>query len=326
MIISRAPLRISLGGGGTDLPSFYSEHGGFFVSAAIDKYIFVSANRTFDDQYVLKYSDSERVNRVTDIRHPIFREALSYLKIDPAIELSSIADIPAGTGLGSSGTFTVALLKALHAHNRTPIDSHQLAEEACHIEMDRLAEPCGKQDQFIASFGGLTCFEIDTNGTVTISPLQVSTETLQDLETHLLLFFTGYARKAAAMLSDQKARSESGDADMILNLKKTKALGLHIRDALEAGDCLGFAEMMHQHWVNKRARSSGMSNSEIDDCYELAVANGAEGGKLVGAGAGGFLMLYASDPRRVRAALAGTPVRELPFRFDHDGAIVLARS
>jgi D-glycero-alpha-D-manno-heptose-7-phosphate kinase len=326
VIITRTPLRISIGGGGTDLPSYYEQRGGFVISAAIDKYIFISVNRTFTEDYFLKYSQLERVSSIDDIEHAIIRETFRLHHVAPAIELVSTADIPAGTGLGSSGTFTVGLMKALHAYERTPVVAHDLAEEACHLEMNVLGEPCGKQDQYIAAFGGLTCFEFSRDGHVTVSPLRVSTETINDLETHLLLFFTGYSRKASGMLADQKARTQVNDRNMLESLDLTKDLGRRIKAALEAGLCEEFGRLMHEHWEAKRLRSQGMSNSEIDSFYNLAMANGAIGGKLVGAGAGGFLLVYAPEPQRVRGAMSGAGLKEVPFRFDLDGSVVLARS
>lgn len=326
MIITRAPLRISIGGGGTDLPSYYQKRGGFVIAGAIDKYIFISINRTFTDDYFLKYSQLERVDKVDDIDHPIIRESIRLHAVDPAIELVSTADMPSGTGLGSSGTFTVGLLRAIHAYNRTPVVAGDLAAEACFVEMDLLDEPCGKQDQYIAAFGGITCFEFRPDGSVDVSPLRIGAQTLTDLETHLLLFFTGYARKASTILSDQKARSQTDDTDMIANLDRTKEMGYRIKDALEAGRTEEFARIMHEHWLNKRARSDGMSNNDIDRWYETALSAGALGGKLVGAGAGGFLMVYATEPQKVRSALAAEGLTEVPFRFDLDGTVVLARS
>ncbi|MDA3039373.1 MAG: galactokinase [Actinomycetota bacterium] len=326
MIITRTPLRISIGGGGTDLPSYYEHRGGFCISAAIDKYTYISMNTTFSDDYFLKYSELERVDKVADIRHPIIREAFVLHDVGPSVELVSTADMPSGTGLGSSGTFTVGLLRAIHAAQRKPAVVHDLAAEACHIEMDLLGEPCGKQDQYIAAFGGLTCFEFHPDGSVDVSPLRVNVAIINDLETHLLLFFTGYSRRASTILQDQKDRTSSDDATMLENLDRTKEMGFRIRDVLEAGDCEAFGHLMHEHWMNKRGRSSGMSNNDIDAWYQMALDAGAIGGKLVGAGAGGFLMVYAPDPQRVRAALADSGLFEVPFRFDLDGSIVLARS
>jgi D-glycero-alpha-D-manno-heptose-7-phosphate kinase len=325
MLITRTPLRISLGGGGTDLPSYYRQFGGVVISAAINKHVYIGINRTFTDDYFLKYSDLERVRDVRDIRHPIIREALTAHQVGPSLEIVSLADIPAGTGLGSSGTFTVGLLRALYAFKREHVVPGALAEEACHIEIGRLERAVGKQDQYIAAFGGLTCFEFCPDEEVRVSPLRVSNETLHDLEERLLLFFTGYSRTADSILEDQKARSEKDDRAMMENLHHISGIGRRVREALERGDTRGFAALMHEHWEIKRSRSSGMSSGEIDRWYETARANGALGGKLVGAGAGGFLMFYAEDPASVRKAMAGSGLAELRFAFDYDGSSVIVR-
>ncbi len=325
MLITRTPLRISLGGGGTDLPSYYRQFGGIVISAAINKYVYVGINRTFADDYLLKYSELERVRDVADIRHPIFREALTMHKVGPYLEIVSLADIPAGTGLGSSGTFTVGLLKAIYAFEREHVLTGTLAEEACSIEIDRLSRAVGKQDQYIAAFGGLTCFEFCQDDEVRVSPLRITDQTLHDLEERLLLFFTGYSRNAESMLEDQKARSEQGDGAMLENLHAIAEIGRHSREALESGDTPGFAALMHEHWQRKRGRTTGMSTSDIDRWYAAGRANGALGGKLVGAGAGGFLMFYASDPPALRAAMAREGLAELRFSFDHDGSTVIVR-
>ncbi|HET7489585.1 MAG TPA: galactokinase [Acidimicrobiales bacterium] len=325
MIITRTPLRITLGGGGTDLPSYYERHGGFVISAAIDKYVYIGINRTFTDDYFIKYSALERVARIADVAHPIVREALRLHDVAPGVELVSLADIPAGTGLGSSGTFTVGLLRALYAYERSHATAGALAEEACHVEIDLLGQPVGKQDQYIAAFGGLTCFEFRHSGKVQVSPLTLSNDTLYDLEEHLVMFFTGYSRQASKVLEDQKTRSEAGDAAMIDNLHTVKKLGLATKEALEAGDTARFAALMHEHWLHKRERSAGMSSGEINRWYDVGMANGALGGKLVGAGAGGFLLFYTRERPRLRAAMAAEGLTELRFTFDHDGSTVMAR-
>jgi len=325
VIITRTPLRISLGGGGTDLPSYYRHHGGTVVSAAISKYVYIGINRTFTPDYLLKYSEMERVAAVDGIRHPIIREALRLHGLGPGLEIVSLADIPAGTGLGSSGSFTVGLLKALYALRREHVVTGALAEEACRVEIDLLERAVGKQDQYIAAFGGLTCFEFCPDETVRVSPLRISNQTLHDLEEHLLLFFTGYARDADAMLADQRARSQAGDRSMLQNLADIARIGVDVRNALERGDTRGFAESMHEHWERKRARTGGMSSTSIDHWYELARRNGALGGKLVGAGAGGFLLFYADDSARLRRAMSAEGLGELRFTFDHDGAAVIVR-
>jgi D-glycero-alpha-D-manno-heptose-7-phosphate kinase len=326
MLITRTPLRISIGGGGTDLPSYYERFGGFVISAAINRYVYVGINRTFTDDYFLKYSALERVKRVEDIQHPIIRESLRLYPVGPALEIVSMADIPAGTGLGSSGTFTVGLLRALHAFRLEHVSAQAVAEEACRIEIELLNRPVGKQDQYIASFGGITYFEFDRDAAVRISPLRIPEPALQDLEEHLLMFFTGYSREADYVLAEQKQQSEKGDGAMLDNLHFVKELGLSIKDALEAGDTCRFADLMHQHWLHKTKRSSRMSNERINRCYEVGMANGALGGKLVGAGGGGFLLFYARDRIALRQAMAREGLTEVRFTFDHDGSTVVARN
>jgi D-glycero-alpha-D-manno-heptose-7-phosphate kinase len=325
MLITRTPLRISLGGGGTDLPSYYTRHGGFVLAAAITKYVYIGINRTFTDDYFLKYSALERAKRRSEIKHPIIRSALELHSVEPAVEIVSLADIPAGTGLGSSGTFTVGLLRAVHAFKREHITPGDLAEEAAHVEIDLLGEPAGKQDQYIAAFGGITCFEFSPAGEVQVVPLSISTATLHDLEEHLLMFFTGYARDAGTLLADQRQRSESGDASMLSALDYVKELGIEIRDTLRRGDAASFGRLMHEHWLRKRERSQGMSNENVDRWYDLAMANGAIGGKLVGAGGGGFLLFYADDQKALRAAMKQEGLAEVRFGFDFDGSTVVAR-
>ena len=326
MIITKTPLRISLGGGGTDLPSYYQTDGGYVLSAAIDKYVYISVNSTFTDDYLLKYSDLERVEARTDIRHPIIRTACEEMSITPGIEIVSVADIPSGTGLGSSGSFTVGLLHALSIHQHRHTSVHDLATIACDIEINKLSEPVGKQDQFIAAYGGISNLEFSTDGSVTVSRLNLSPSTLIDLESNLLLFFTGYSRSAGSILKDQAQRSTEGDIDMRRNLDETRELGLRIRDELAAGNPRSFGELMNDHWQRKRRRSAGMSNPRIDELYEAGMNNGAVGGKLVGAGAGGFLMFYADDPQRLRDSFRSFGLQEVPFRFDHDGTTLLTRS
>lgn len=324
MIISRTPLRISIGGGGSDLPSYYEQHGGFFISAAIDKYVYIGINRTFAHDYRIRYSKHEQVTSVDQIEHPIIREAMMSHDVGP-VELVSLADVPSGTGLGSSGSFTVGLLKALYGYKRETVTVSALAEEACSIEIEKLGEPVGKQDQYIAAFGGITCFELEKTGGVKAYPLALPNAALHDLEDHLLLFFTGYARSASAILVDQKIKSESNDKAMQSNLQSIVELGLEIKSVLTKGDTGSFADLMHEHWLRKRQRSAGMSNQDIDIWYDAARANGARGGKLVGAGGGGFLLLYCTDPTGVRQTMAGMGLEEVRFKFDFDGSVILHR-
>ena len=327
MIITRSPLRVSLGGGGTDLASYYSEHGGFLVAAAIDKYVYITQHRTFQPEIIIKYSKLERAASVGQIEHPIFREALKMMGVtDPHIELTSMADIPGGTGLGSSGSFTTALLKALHAYNKSLVSPAELAEQACEIEINRLREPIGKQDQYIAAVGGIAAFTFHRDGRVEFRPCRISEETLFNLEDNLLLFFTGYSRSASAILRDQNDRSRQNDPAMLDNLHFTKELGLKSLACLESGDLEEFARLMDVHWQRKKARSSGMTNAHINDWYDHAMASGALGGKLIGAGGGGFLMFYAGDKRRLRHAMREKGLQEVRFRFDFEGSKVVAQN
>jgi D-glycero-alpha-D-manno-heptose-7-phosphate kinase len=318
-------VRISIGGGGTDLPSYYEQFGGFVIAAAISRYIYVSINRMFSPGYLLKYSDLEKCENVDEIKHPIFREVLRRHNGEGSIEIASLADVPVGTGLGSSGAFTVGLLRALYAYKKIYIAPDDVAEEACDIEINTLHQAVGKQDQYIAAIGGLTCFDFREDGTVRHERLNVSDDTLRDLESNLVMYFTGYIHNAADVLNDQKRRSLEGDAGMIENLHFTKQLGRSAREALEQGRTRCYAELLNEHWLHKRARSNGMTNSHIDRWYSIARENGALGGKLVGAGGGGFLLFYAEDPVRLRRALTAEGLSEMTFRFDHDGSRVLVR-
>jgi len=326
MIITRSPLRISLGGGGTDLPSYYKKHSGFLIAAAIDRYVYITLHQTFVTDLIVKYSQLERVKHASELRHPIIREAMRLVGIDgPYVEITSMADIPAGTGLGSSGSFTTALLKALHAHKKNIVHPRELAEQACHIEIDLLKEPVGKQDQYIAAYGGLTCFQFLPNGHVEAHPLKVDSETLYNLEDNLLLFFTGYSRAAGSILKEQDDKSRTSDKEMIDNLHFVKDLGYQSQEALEKGDLPRFGELMNVHWERKKQRSGGMSNPDIDKWYNLAMENGALGGKLIGAGGGGFLMFYAADKTKLRHALTMEGLREVRFRFDFEGTKTLVQ-
>ena len=326
MLITRSPLRVSLGGGGTDLPSYSSEYGGFLVAAAIDKYVYITKHRTFKQEIVVKYSRLERVSSVDEIEHPIVREALKMTGVtEPHIELASMADIPGGTGLGSSGSFTTALLKALHASKKNIISPAELAAQACEIEIDRLGEPIGKQDQYIAAIGGITAFTFHRDGREEYRPVRFSEETLFNLEDNLLLFFTGYSRSASAILKDQNDRSKQHDNVMLDNLHFTKELGHKSLACLEGGDLEEFARLMDVHWQRKKTRSSGMSNSQINAWYDFALQNGALGGKLIGAGGGGFLLFYAADKRKLRHAMREKGLQEVRFRFDFEGSKVVAQ-
>jgi D-glycero-alpha-D-manno-heptose-7-phosphate kinase len=326
MIVTRSPLRISLGGGGTDLPSYYQHHGGFVLAAAIDKYVYIAVHEPFTDQIILKYSQMEEVRRRDEVRHPIVREALKLAGIDGRIEIACMSDIPAGTGLGSSGSFTTALLRALRELRNESTQPEVLAEQACHIEMDLLEEPVGKQDPYIAAFGGITAFTIHPNGQVDAAPLKLSPETLFHLEENLMLFFTGFTRSASEILRDQHVRCSSNDQAMLDNLSFIKQIGYESKVALESGNLHEFARLMNVHWEHKKRRSPNMSNGAIDGYYCLALEFGALGGKLIGAGGGGFLMLYAEEKTRLRRAMTDAGLREVRVRFDFEGTRVVARS
>ncbi len=326
MIVTRTPLRISIGGGGTDLPSYYREFGGFVISAAIRKYVYISINRAFFPGYNLKYSVIETAQSIEEIRHPLIREALQMHRVPDHLDIVSLADVPAGTGLGSSGSFLVGLLHALHAYKRSPVSREQLAREAVEIEMERLKEPVGKQDQYIASYGGLLCQTYHPDESVEVRPLQLSDDAALALRDSLMLFFVGSTRAASELLKDQKEKSEKRDQDMIDSLHFTKQLGQEIGKALEAGDVDRYGPMMHEHWMRKRSRSSGMSSGRIDELYDLARnKGGASGGKLVGAGGAGFLLFQTNDRRRLRNAMTAAGLRETAIDFDLDGSTVLFR-
>src|SRR5580700_9609440 len=326
MIITRSPLRISLGGGGTDLPSYYQDHSGFLIAAAIDKYVYITLHRTFVDELIVKYSKLERVKRVDEIEHPLIREALQLVGVNaPYLEITSMADIPAGTGLGSSGSFTTALLKGLHALRKNLIHPAELAEQACEIEINRLGEPIGKQDQYIAAYGGITCFKFMPDGRVDAWPLKVSEETLYNLEDNLLLFFTGYSRSASSILKEQKTKTLASDKAMVENLHFVKDLGRQSQRVLENGDLKEFARLMDIHWQRKKERAGNMSNSQINEWYDHAMANGALGGKLIGAGGGGFLMFYTEEVTRLRRAMREKGLREVRIRFDFEGTKIVAQ-
>jgi len=326
MVIARSPLRISLGGGGTDLPSYYKEHEGFLIAASIDRYVYVSMNKPFKNGIYLKYSSLENVNSIKDIQHPIIREALNHFNsIDsiPQIEITTMADIPAGTGLGSSGSFTTALIKCLSCYKKENMHTSDIAELACDIEINKLKEPIGKQDQYIAAFGGITCFTFKKDDSVIIEPLKISDDTLFDLEDNLLLFFTGIARSASSILKDQNERSLSNNIEMLSNLNYVKEMGIKSKIYLEKGLTYEFGSLMHEHWENKKRRSGGMSNPQIDEWYNLGLKNGAVGGKLVGAGGGGFLLFYANDRNKLRHTMKKVGLEEVRFKFDFEGSKVV---
>ena len=320
MILVRSPLRITFGGGGTDLPSYYKLKEGFLISAAIDKYVYVSILKPFTKGFFLKYSEIEKVLDVNSINHPIIRESLKYIcPKEDQIEITTLADIPAGTGLGSSGSFTVGLVKALHNYRKTHINQKDIAKLACEIEINKLNQPIGKQDQYASAIGGLTCFKFKKNDSVTIAPLLISNDTLFHLEDRLLLFFTGFSRSANDILDIQKKHTEANNEEMIKNLDFVKKLGFDSKIALETGDVDCFGQIMHEHWIRKKSRSGNMTNKKIDEVYDIALRNGAIGGKLVGAGGGGFLLFLANDPKKLRNSIKNIGLEEVRFKFDFNG-------
>lgn len=319
VVFTRAPLRVSLGGGGTDIPSYYRESGGFLVGGAIDKYVYMLTHNVFQRRYRMKYSQFEEVDSPAEIRHPILRESLlRHWNGDP-LEVSVIADVPAGTGLGSSGAFTVCFLKALALARRVAVAPGRLAEQACEIEIDVLGEPTGKQDQYVSAHGGICAYTFHSDGSVDVEPLSLPRAALERLRNNLLLFYTGESRAASSILADQVARTESGDGEMRANLDRTKTLGFDVRTLLERGDVEQFGELMHEHWENKLRRSPGMATERIDHLYTLARRSGVVGGKIVGAGGGGFLLVYARKPDDTRLAMAAANAPELRFDFEFQG-------
>ncbi len=325
MIITRTPFRIPLGGGGTDLPSYYSKYGGFIFSAAIDKYMFISINQPIVDNLIrVKYSKSETVTCVDEIQHEIVREALRYLGFKNGIEVVSMADVPAGTGLGSSGAYTVGLLNALHTLRRDSLSLQELAEEACKIEIEILGKPIGKHDQYLAAFGGLTCLEIEKDGAVKVCNSKISHSVIDELEKNILLFFTGISRDANDILSSQNKAVEKDEGKVVDALHKIKEIGYQIKEALESGNLAKFGYLLDKHWQVKKNLSGNVTDSSIDRLYEKAKENGALGGKIMGAGGGGFFMFYCEEHRNLlRNAMAEEGLREMRFRFDFEGTKVL---
>jgi D-glycero-alpha-D-manno-heptose-7-phosphate kinase len=326
MIITRSPLRISIGGGGTDLPSYYRQRGGFLIAMALQKHVYVSLHQRFDPGYLLKYSSIEHGTDLNEIRHPIIREALKLMRVsDVDIEITSVADVPAGTGLGSSSSFTTALVRAIGVLQRRHMDAHSIAQLACEIELGRLGEPIGKQDQYAAAFGGLTAYRFNEDDSVEVETLDLSNQTYDDLENNTVMFFTGVTRSAGDILKQQDEKSKQMDADMLANLDRVRELGFRTRDAFINGNLDVWGEIMLEHWQAKKRRSSAMSNPQIDEWYDLALKNGAVGGKLVGAGGGGFLLFYAKNPNQLRQAMAEAGLKPLPIRMDVEGTKVLSQ-
>ena len=324
MIISKTPLRLTLGGGGTDLPSYYSSFDGFVISTALDKYVYLVVKRRFESEVRVSYSITEIVKDVTEIKHSIIREALKLLDLKRHLEIVSIGDVPSKTGLGSSGSFTVGLLTALHAYRGDNLSKQDLAEEACHIEMEILRGPSGKQDPYIASFGGFTCLNISRKGEVKVERLKIPTDADRELENNLLFFYTGFRREASEVLQSQKSAIERDEEKALNAMHRIKEIGFQVKRALERGDVTEFGRLQHEHWLAKKSVSTKMSNPFIDKWYKLALENGASGGKIMGAGGGGFLMLYCENSRnRIRKVLAAEGLREVRFRLGIEGSKII---
>jgi D-glycero-alpha-D-manno-heptose-7-phosphate kinase len=325
MIITRTPVRIPLGGGGTDIVSYSSKYGGFLISGAIDKYIFITVNkRKLDNLIRASYSKTEIVESVNEVQHPLIREALRLTGLDGGLEITSIADVPANSGLGTSGSFTIGLLNALHTLKREHILRQALAEEACKIEIDILKEPIGKHDQYLGAFGGITCLDIDLSGNVSVSSAKISDDVLEELEHNILLFYTGITRKSSEVLSEQDKATKRDDNQVIDSLHRIKEIGLDIKDALETGNLRRFGELLDVHWTTKKKLSKKITADQIDKWYELAKENGALGGKIMGAGGGGFFMFYCENNKdKLRTALRNEGLVEMRSRFDFEGSKVL---
>jgi D-glycero-alpha-D-manno-heptose-7-phosphate kinase len=325
MIVTRTPFRLTLGGGGTDLPSFYREHGGFIFAAAIDKYMFLNVNTPIvDDKIRVRYSESEMVDHVDEVKHTLAREALRHIGVTNGIEIVSIADIPAGTGLGSSSCYLVGLLNALHTLLQDQATPQKLAEEACTIELEVLKKPIGKQDQYMAAFGSLTALDISRDGKVAVTRLELDVDILESLEHNVLMFYTHEMRDATVILKKQDEATRRNDGIVVSSLREIKDIGLEIRDAVSNGNLRRFGELLDVHWQSKKRLSEGITNPQIDALYELAKQKGAIGGKISGAGGGGFLMLYCEEKRlQVREAMRAAGLRELKFRFDFEGSKVV---
>lgn len=328
MIIVRAPIRIPIGGGGTDLPSYYSLYGGEWTSAAINKYVYIAVNKRFENTLRVSYSKTEEVENPDQVQHPIVREALKLLKINGGIEIVSIADIFSNTGLGSSGSFTVALLTALHAFLRKDLPPRkEIAEQACHIAIDLLKEPSGKQDEYISAYGGITSFFASKNGEIRVEPLypqKISPETLRELETNILMFYTGIRRESREPLKIQADATQKKEKEMIENLHRIKEIGREIREALALNDFNRFGKLLDLHWQEKIKRQ-GTSNPQINRWYGIAKTAGAIGGKLMGAGGGGFFIFYCENQKdKLRKAMASLGFKEEPFHFDLEGVKVVA--
>jgi D-glycero-alpha-D-manno-heptose-7-phosphate kinase len=315
---------LTLGGGGTDMPSYYSKYGGFVVTSAIDKYIYLVVKRRFEEEIRLSYSITEIVNSLDDLKHDVVREGLRLLELKSHLEIVSIADMPAETGLGSSGSFTVSLLHALHAFKDESPSRHKLAKEACFLEIKILKEPSGVQDPYIASFGGYICLDITREGKVDVSTLKIPDDVIHELQSRLLFFYTRLKRSSTVVLQDQKNSIEDNMSLALESMHRIKETGYKVKQALEQGNLSEFGRLQHEHWLAKKATSSQISSSTIDRYYEIGIKSGALGGKLVGAGGGGFLMFYCENGKdTLRKTMAKEGLREVRFGFEPEGSKII---
>jgi D-glycero-alpha-D-manno-heptose-7-phosphate kinase len=325
MIITRTPFRITLGGGGTDLPAYYSKYGGFIFAAGLNKYMFININRPIvDDLIRIKYTKSETVERRDQVQHEIARAAMEMTGVENAIEIASMADVPAGTGLGSSSCYAVGLLNAIHTINREYISVKDLAEEACRLEIEHLKKPIGKQDQYMAAFGGLTVLNIDKGGRVKVRKANVTDDTIDDLNRNLLMFYTSTQRDANHILAEQTRGADSDKKNVIESMHYIKEIGFKILEAVESGNLTDVGLLFDKHWEYKKKISAKMSNKRFDEIYTTAKQNGALGGKISGAGGGGFFVFYVeSNHSRFRQVMKTQGLREMRYRFDFEGSKVL---
>ena len=324
MIFSRAPLRISVGGGGTDLPSYYLKRNGFVVSAAINKYIYISIGQTFNKKFLLKYSKFEEVSDIKKIKHPLFRETLKELKIRIPVNISSHADIPSGSGLGSSGCFTVALIKALNGIRNKKIDNKKLAELACKIEITKLKEPVGKQDQYASTFGGLRSYNFLKSGEVIIKNIKIKKKKLINFKNSLSMYYTGILRDSYDILKTQDIKSKRMNKEMLINLDIIKEMGFNTKYILEKGNIEEYGYLLNDHWETKKKRSPNMTSKFINKLYDYGLKNGAIGGKLIGAGGGGFLLFFSNNIKELDAAFNKINIKKMDFEFEFDGAKILS--
>ena len=319
MIITRTPFRISFVGGGSDLASFYERSKGAVLSTTINKYMYISSHKFFNESKTrVKYSKTETVDRLEDLQHPILKTVMQDFGISGGIEVSSIADVPAGTGMGSSSSFTVGLLHNMHVITRQYASKEALAAGACRVEIDLLKEPIGKQDQYAAAFGGLNIIEFNPNGTVNVEPLFLKKEVYTRLQENLLMFYTGDQRSASKILAEQN--KNTSQQDKFKALQQMVSLVYELRDTLYNEDLSSFGKLLHENWLLKKSLASGVSNPVIDNAYQTAIGNGALGGKLLGAGGGGFLLFYCEKQNQPKLIEALKPLKQFDFKFEQEGS------